>query len=135
MQVLSRSWGAMHYRIDGAAKGPTVVFANSLGTDLRLWDALLPLLPAGLRLVRYDKRGHGLSDLGGAVTVADLADDAAALIEAVGGPVVFVGLSIGGLIAQTLAAAAARPVARGGDLQLAQRSLARRKVGPRGLMR
>jgi 3-oxoadipate enol-lactonase len=104
MQVLSRSWGAMHYRIDGAAKGPTVVFANSLGTDLRLWDALLPLLPADLRLVRYDKRGHGLSDLGGPVTVADLADDAAALIEAVGGPVVFVGLSIGGLIAQTLAA-------------------------------
>lgn len=104
MQVLMRPWGAMHYRIDGAIVGPTVVFANSLGTDLRLWDALLPLLPAGLRFVRYDKRGHGLSDLGGAASVADLADDAAALIEAVGGPVVFVGLSIGGLIAQTLAA-------------------------------
>lgn len=104
MQVLMRPWGAMHYRIDGAASGPTVVFANSLGTDLRLWEALLPLLPADLRFVRYDKRGHGLSDLGGQASAADLADDAAALIEAVGGPVVFVGLSIGGLIAQTLAA-------------------------------
>ena len=104
MQVLMRPWGAMHYRSDGASAGPTVVFANSLGTDLRLWDAVLPLLPAGLRFVRHDKRGHGLSDLGGAASVADLADDAAALIEALGGPVVFVGLSIGGLIAQTLAA-------------------------------
>lgn len=104
MQVLIRPWGAMHVRQDGAAQGPAVVFANSLGTDLRLWDALLPLLPAGFRFVRYDKRGHGLSDLGGPVTVADLAADAAALIETLGGPVVFVGLSIGGLIAQTLAA-------------------------------
>ena len=104
MQVMMRPWGAMHYRIDGVAKGPTVVFANSLGTDLRLWDALLPHLTPGLRFVRYDKRGHGLSDLGGPVTAADLADDAAALIEVVGGPVVFVGLSIGGLIAQALAA-------------------------------
>lgn len=104
MQVLIRPWGAMHYRIDGAQAGPTVVFANSLGTDLRLWDALLPHLPQGLRLVRYDKRGHGLSDLGGPVTAGDLAEDAAALIEALGGSVTFVGLSIGGLIAQALAA-------------------------------
>ncbi|NEY89962.1 3-oxoadipate enol-lactonase [Tabrizicola oligotrophica] len=104
MQVLTRPWGAMHYRLDGAATGKTVVFANSLGTDLRLWDALVPLLPKDLRLVRYDKRGHGLSDLGGPVSAADLADDAAALIDHLGGPVVFVGLSIGGLIAQALAA-------------------------------
>ena len=104
MQVLTRPWGAMHYRIDGATSGPTVVFANSLGTDLRLWDSLLPHLPTGLRYVRYDKRGHGLSDLGGPVTAADLADDAAALLTNLGGPVIFVGLSIGGLIAQALAA-------------------------------
>lgn len=104
MQVLTRHWGAMHYRTDGANHGPTVVFANSLGTDLRLWDALLPLLPADIRVVRYDKPGHGLSDLAGTTTVEDLADDAAALIETLGGQVVFVGLSIGGLIAQALAA-------------------------------
>ena len=51
----------LHYRVDGPDDGPPVVFANSLGTDLRLWDKVLPLLPPGLRLVRYDKRGHGLS--------------------------------------------------------------------------
>ena len=53
----------LHYRVDGPENGPPVVFANSLGTDLRLWDDLLPMLPAGLKIVRYDKRGHGLSSL------------------------------------------------------------------------
>ena len=108
MQVLIRPWGAMHYRIDGpsegASEGPAVLFANSLGSDLRLWDPLLAQMP-GIRAIRFDKRGHGLSDLGGAVSVEDLAEDAAALIDHLGtGPVVVVGLSIGGMIAQVLAA-------------------------------
>ena len=51
----------IHYREDGDPSGAPVVFANSLGTDLRLWDDVVPLLPKGLRLIRYDKRGHGLS--------------------------------------------------------------------------
>lgn len=106
MQVLTRPWGAMHYRDDGPRDRPALLFANSLGTDLRLWDALLPLLPAGLRLIRYDKPGHGLSADGGAVTIASLAADAAALIEATAArPVIFIGLSIGGMIGQALAAA------------------------------
>lgn len=105
MQVLDRHWGAMHYRVDGPRHGPAVAFANSLGTDLRLWDAVLPLLP-GIRAIRFDKRGHGLSDRGGAAGIADLAEDAAALIEVeADGPVTFVGLSIGGMIGQALAAA------------------------------
>ncbi len=52
---------ALNYRIDGPEDGQPVVFANSLGTDYRLWDKVLPLLPEGLRFIRYDKRGHGLS--------------------------------------------------------------------------
>lgn len=95
----------LHYADQGPRDGKAVVFSNSLGTDLRLWDALLPLLPDGLRLVRYDKRGHGLSaDPAGPYTVEQLADDAAALIDGLGlQDVVFVGLSIGGLIGQSLA--------------------------------
>lgn len=109
MQVLNRPWGAMHYRVDGPAdaptNAPTVVFANSLGTDLRLWDALLAEMPE-IRAIRFDKRGHGLSDDSGPYHIADLAEDAAALITHLGlGPVVFVGLSIGGMIAQALASA------------------------------
>lgn len=109
MQVLLRPFGALHVQCSGPAGAPAVVFANSLGTDLRLWDAVLPLLPAQFRYIRYDKRGHGLSDVDAdSCDIADHISDAIALIEGVAqGPALFVGLSIGGLIAQ--GAAAARP--------------------------
>ena len=106
MQALSRPFGAIHVQIDGPAGAPAVVLAGSLGTDLRLWDRVLPLLPQNLRYIRYDKRGHGLSSVdAGSRDIADHISDAVAVIEAYAkGPVVFVGLSIGGLIAQGVAA-------------------------------
>ena len=96
----------LHFADQGPPDGPAVVFCNSLGTDLRVWDALLPHLPAGLRILRYDKRGHGLSEeTPGPYAIEQLADDAAALMRQRGLPrAVFVGLSIGGLIGQSLAA-------------------------------
>jgi 3-oxoadipate enol-lactonase len=104
MQALTRDFGTLHVQVDGPAGGPAVVLANSLGTDLRLWDRVLPLLPKGLRYIRYDKRGHGLSTTGGGIRIDDHADDAIAVIEQVArGPVVFAGLSIGGLIGQVVA--------------------------------
>lgn len=92
-------------RQGGGFEGPpVVVLANSLGTDLRRWEALLPLLPQGLRYLRYDKQGHGLSQIGRADRIEDHAADAIALIEQVaGGPVVIIGLWIGRLIAQRVA--------------------------------
>jgi 3-oxoadipate enol-lactonase len=104
MQALTRDFGVLHCRVDGPEHGPAVVYANSLGTDLRLWDRVLPLLPQGLRHIRYDKRGHGLSGIGGGARIDDHAEDAIAVIESLArGPVVFVGLSIGGLIGQVVA--------------------------------
>jgi 3-oxoadipate enol-lactonase len=96
----------MHYRDEGPSGGPTLVFSNSLGTDFRVWDALLPLLPAGLRLIRYDKRGHGLSDATLApYKMGDHVADLAALLDALKvKSATIVGLSIGGLIAQGLSA-------------------------------
>lgn len=104
MQALTRDFGTLHVQLDGPDDGPVVVYANSLGTDLRLWGRVLPLLPQGLRHIRYDKRGHGLSGIGGGARIDDHADDAIAVIEAFAHrPVVFVGLSIGGLIGQVVA--------------------------------
>ncbi len=95
----------IHYRVDGPADGPTVVFANSLGTDMRLWDPILPLLPAGLRIIRWDKRGHGLSTVpSGPYTMGALISDCEKLLDHLEvKESVFVGLSIGGMIAQGLA--------------------------------
>lgn len=96
----------VHYTDEGPADGPAVVFANSLGTDLRVWDMVVAALPAGLRVIRYDKRGHGLTDApDGDYFMGDLVADAAGLIDHLGlKRVLFVGLSIGGVIAQGLAA-------------------------------
>jgi 3-oxoadipate enol-lactonase len=95
----------IHYREDGNPAGPPVVFANSLGTDLRLWDDVVALLPPGLRLIRYDKRGHGLSSCPPApYSMGALVTDAERLLDHLGiRDCVFVGLSIGGMIAQGLA--------------------------------
>ena len=96
----------LHYADTGPRDAPAVVFANSLGTDFRLWDGIMPHLPAGLRVIRYDKRGHGLSTCPpGPYTMGALIHDAERLLEALGvRDCVFVGLSIGGMIAQGLAA-------------------------------
>ena len=95
----------LHYRDEGPRDGPPVVFANSLGTDMRLWDPVLPHLPEGLRIIRYDKRGHGLSScppapyaMGALITDVERLLDHLEVRECV-----FVGLSIGGMIAQGLA--------------------------------
>ena len=91
--------------VNGPEDGPCVMFANSLGTDLRVWDQLVPLLPQSWRVVRYDKRGHGLSDCpNGPYKIETLAQDAAAIADGLGlRDITFVGLSIGGLIGQELA--------------------------------
>jgi 3-oxoadipate enol-lactonase len=95
----------LHYEDEGPAGAPAVVFANSLGTDLRIWDRVALVLGAGLRLVRYDLRGHGLSEAPTApYTLDDHVGDLAALMDARGVKnTLIVGLSVGGMIAMALA--------------------------------
>lgn len=97
---------ALHWREDGASDGPAVVFANALGCDLRIWNDVVARLPGRFRAIRYDMRGHGLSDCPAAPwTMGALVRDAERLIEQLGlRNCVFVGLSIGGMVAQGLAA-------------------------------
>ena len=97
---------ALHWREDGDPSGRPVVFCNSLGTDLRLWDKVVARLPAGLRLIRFDNRGHGLSSCPeGNYAMDDLVADTAELLDHLGvRDCLFVGLSIGGMVAQKLAA-------------------------------
>ncbi len=96
----------VHYRIDGPDDGPALVFANALGTDFRIWDGVIAHLPERLRILRYDMRGHGLTTApDGPYYMGDLVGDAARLMDHVGFKgAVFVGLSIGGVVAQGLAA-------------------------------
>jgi 3-oxoadipate enol-lactonase len=106
MEMIKVGEVKLHYRIEGDPEGKPIVFANSLGTDFRLWDKIIPLLPKGLRILRFDARGHGLSSCpAGDYTMTQLVDDTAGLMRALDfKDCLFVGLSIGGLIVQGLAA-------------------------------
>ncbi|MFO1047316.1 MAG: 3-oxoadipate enol-lactonase [Geminicoccaceae bacterium] len=96
----------VHHTRTGPAEAPLLVFVNSLGTDLRVWDAFLPSLGAGFAFLRYDKRGHGLTDATtGPYSIQGLAEDLARLLDSQAAKQAIVcGLSIGGMIAQSLAA-------------------------------
>lgn len=95
----------LHHRLAGTTGAPELVFVNSLGTDLRIWDEVSERLAAHYRILCYDKRGHGLSDTPpGDYTLDDHLDDLEGLLNHVGfGRVSLVGVSIGGLIGQGLA--------------------------------
>lgn len=84
-------------------QGRAIVFLNSLGTDFRIWDAVIAGLDAPI--LRMDKRGHGLSDHG-PVSMDLLVQDVAALMDHFAlREAVICGVSVGGLIAQGLAVA------------------------------
>lgn len=104
MRCLTLPWGHLHFHTSGPSGARAVLFINSLGTDLRMWDGVAERL-SGFHLIRFDTRGHGLSATpDGDWDVADLAQDAAALLDHLGLETALVaGCSVGGLIAQALA--------------------------------
>lgn len=95
----------LHYRIDGRADRPWLTFDNSLGTDLSMWDRQIEALGEHFHILRYDRRGHGLSRTPqGAYTIDDLGQDVLGLMDRLGiRQSHFCGLSIGGLVGQWLA--------------------------------
>lgn len=106
MSYLERPSHRLHYRIDGGASDdkPWLMFCNSLGTDMHMWDAQVGALSAQYRLLRYDRRGHGRSTAPPApYSLDDLGGDVLALLDALEiERTHFCGLSIGGLIGQWL---------------------------------
>ena len=98
------SGARFHYRLDGATHAPVVVLSNSLGTNVAMWDAQIPALAQKFRVLRYDSRGHGASDVTpGPYSIAGLAQDVVGLLDALQiSAAHYCGLSVGGLIGQRL---------------------------------
>ena len=90
--------------LQGQAEGVPVVLSHALGMRLEMWDGLATALAPQHPVLRYDHRGQGGSAaIRTAYSLDDLVDDAARLITEWGrGPVVFIGLSMGGLVGQGL---------------------------------
>ncbi len=91
------------YELSGPEDGPRVVLSHSLAADHTMWAGQMPAL-GGYRVLRYDLRGHGATQVTpGPYSIEQLTEDAAGLIQALDlAPVRFVGLSLGGMIGQIL---------------------------------
>lgn len=92
------------YRLDGPDDKPVLVLSNSIGTTMRMWDRQIPELTKHFRVLRYDTRGHGASDVpAGAYSIGRLGRDVIELLNKLEVERAhFLGLSLGGFIGQWL---------------------------------
>ncbi len=105
MPFVDTGKGRLHYQIDGADDAPVLVLSNSLGTTLDMWLPQLPAFTEKYRVLRYDTRGHGQSEVTpGPYSIAQLGSDVIALLDHLKLPRVhFCGLSMGGMTGMWLA--------------------------------
>ena len=94
----------IHYRLDGRPDAPVLVLSNSLGADLSMWEPQLAAFTRHFRVLRYDTRGHGASEVTpGEYSIEMLGRDVAGLLDHLGiDRASFCGLSMGGLIGMWL---------------------------------
>jgi len=111
---LERAAGRLHYRIDGNEHAPWLMLSHSLGVNLGMWAPQMDALLRHFRVLRYDTRGHGGSDLPTPSSgIDDLAQDAVDLLDHLDiAQTHFCGLSMGGMTGQALAALHPARVAR-----------------------
>jgi 3-oxoadipate enol-lactonase len=95
----------INYRVDGPEGAPWLTMSNSLATTHRMWDAQMAAFTKAYRVLRYDKRGHGETEVApGPYSFELLGDDVLALLDALQiTQTHFVGLSMGGMTGMTMA--------------------------------
>ena len=104
MPAVSINGVQLNYRIDGRHGAPSLFLSNSLGTNLGMWDQQVETLGSRFRIVRYDSRGHGLSDAPDEdYTMETLGRDALGLLDYLQiDKTYYCGLSKGGMVGQWL---------------------------------
>jgi 3-oxoadipate enol-lactonase len=95
----------INYELSGKKGAPVVVLSHSLSSSLLMWNPQMGALNPYFQVLRYDIRGHGGSDApSGAYTLEQLAKDVIKLLDALDvDRAHFVGLSLGGMVGQSLA--------------------------------
>ena len=89
----------IHYEFSGPEDAPVLLLSHSLGTNFTMWDAQLPQLSNSFRVLRYDTRGHGQSEISrGPYDFDKLGRDVLGLADELGiAKFSFCGLSMGGV--------------------------------------
>lgn len=104
MPIVHLAASDLNYQLEGPADAPVLLLSNSLGTDLGMWDTQMPAFTEHFRVLRYDTRGHGQSQVSaGFYSIEQLGRDVLALLDHLDiRQASFCGLSMGGLIGQWL---------------------------------
>lgn len=105
MAFTQRAGANLYWKRDGRDDAPALILLNSIGTDMDLWDGVLPHLRDRFALLRIDTRGHGASIAEpGDYSLAMLADDVLAVADAAGlDRFSIAGVSLGGMIGMEVA--------------------------------
>jgi pimeloyl-ACP methyl ester carboxylesterase len=106
MRWIELSDTALRYELSGGGS-PVLVLVHEMGGSLNSWDAVMPSLARGRRVLRYDARGAGMSAKPrGAISIDDAAGDIVALLDAEGitAAVAVAGCALGGAVAIRFAA-------------------------------
>jgi len=106
MNFMIRNDLTTHYALEGTGEGIPLVFVNALGTDLRIWDGVVPHLTDRYPVLRFDNRGHGLTGCPPApYTIHDFSTDLLGLLDQLEiSQAILVGISVGGMIVLDFAA-------------------------------
>ena len=109
MNFVTSNGITIHYKTEGNFEAsnssqPCLVFLNSLGTDFRIWDDVVSRFSEDYPILRYDKRGHGLSEAPPTpYSMTDHAEDLGGVLDYLNiENVVLIGVSVGGMIALEL---------------------------------
>jgi 3-oxoadipate enol-lactonase len=102
----------LDYSTAGAPTAPALLFINSIATTRELWARQVPRLSKSFRVITYDARGHGFSQVtAGDYTIEQLGRDALAILDAAGVDSAHVcGISLGGITAMWLGVNAPRRI-------------------------
>ncbi|MFT4561330.1 MAG: 3-oxoadipate enol-lactonase [Gammaproteobacteria bacterium] len=105
MKMIKTASLETHYSDEGPSDAPAIIFSNSLGANISMWQLQADHFKSDFRIIRYDHRGHGRSEVtAGPYSFEQLCNDAVALMDALNiERAHFVGLSMGGMTALGLA--------------------------------
>ena len=95
----------INYEVSGKEGAPWLVLSHSLACSVRMWDPQVEAFKDRFRILNYDMRGHGATTAPqGAYTLDMLAEDVLGLLRFLKiDKAIYCGLSIGGMIGQTIA--------------------------------
>jgi 3-oxoadipate enol-lactonase len=106
MPMIDADGCLLNVSVEGRDGGPTLMLSNSLGCTLQMWEPQMKALTQVFRVIRYDRRGHGKSQVpDGPYSIGRFGKDVLAILDDLNiEKTHWCGLSMGGMVGQWLGA-------------------------------